>query len=134
MKDISEGLSKFGKEEFMMAWGRGRGRGRGFGYGPNMSWNCRLYPWLPRWWWANPSGVQEQLPGQPIPLQFQAAAQIGGPGGSPSAMYGPFGSYVPTMPTMTKEQESQMLEQQMDFLRQQLEQLQKRLKESAEGE
>lgn len=48
----------------MSPWGFGRGRGRGWGMGPgwgwgmglgpNLFWNCRWFPWLPRWWWAYP--------------------------------------------------------------------------------
>jgi len=40
-------------------YGRGLGYGRGVGYGywgarynPTV---CQKFPWLPRWWWANPS-------------------------------------------------------------------------------
>lgn len=116
----------------MMSWGRGRGRG----FGPNPFWNCRWFPWLPRWWWAYPPEVLAQMQGQPFPPQSQqpGTEQPGGLGGPPGAMPGPFGPFAPTMPTMTKEQEIQMLEQQVDFLRQQLEQIQKRLKELTEEE
>ena len=36
-------------------FGFGRGFGRfwwGFPYNP---WVCARFPWLPRWWWANPA-------------------------------------------------------------------------------
>ena len=111
----------------MMAWGRGRG----WGMGPNPYWNCRWFPWLPRWWWAYPPEMLAQMMGQPASQQPQqlGTEQPVGMGGSPSGMGGPFGSFAPTMPTMTKEQELQMLEEQSNFLRQQLEQIQRRLKE-----
>jgi len=34
-------------------WGFGRGFG-GWGY-PYNPWVCARFPWLPRWWWANPA-------------------------------------------------------------------------------
>jgi hypothetical protein len=39
-------------------FGIGYGRGFGIGYGRGLGFNpysfCRVFPWLPRWWWANP--------------------------------------------------------------------------------
>ena len=34
-------------------WGRGRGRGWGSGWGYGRG-RCFRFPWLPRWWWADP--------------------------------------------------------------------------------
>ena len=44
-------------------WGGGFGRGVGYGgvvgygypRGAYNPWVCQRFPWLPRWWWANPS-------------------------------------------------------------------------------
>lgn len=110
-----------------MAWGRG------WGIGPNPFWTWRWFPWLPRWWWMMPPEVLAQMQGQSYPPQMQQpeTGQSGGIGGAPGGMPGTFGPFVPTM---TKEQEIQMLEQQAEFLRQQLEQIQKRLNEMAEEE
>ena len=45
-------------------FGRGFGRGYGLGYGRGYGWGygynvdpskCARFPWLPRWWWSNPS-------------------------------------------------------------------------------
>ena len=44
--------------------GRGYGRGFGRGYG----WRCQQYPWLPRWWWADPE-YQGDYPPQPTVKQ-----------------------------------------------------------------
>ena len=42
-----------------VGYGRGLGYGRGIGYGyGRASYNpyvCQRFPWLPRWWWANPA-------------------------------------------------------------------------------
>ena len=117
-----------------MAWGYGRGMGRGYGrgmgrgygrgMGPNPYWNCRWFPWLPRWWWAYPPEMQAQMQ---LPQPGQVVPPMGYPGGTPMP-YGP-GVGVPQMNPMTKEQETQMLEQQVEFLTQQLEQIKQRLRE-----
>lgn len=113
-----------------MAWGYGRGMGRGYGrgmgrgLGPNPYWNCRWFPWLPRWWWAYPPEALAQM-------QLPQSGQVSDPMGIPSVTpmpYGP-GIGIPPMSQMTKEQEAQMLEQQVEFLTQQLEQIKQRLSE-----
>ena len=44
--------------------GFGFGRGYGLGYGKGLGWGykyymdpsrCARFPWMPRWWWSNPS-------------------------------------------------------------------------------
>jgi hypothetical protein len=52
---------------FRVGYGRGLGYGRGYGlgYGRGIGWRysyygldlsrCVRFPWLPRWWWSNPS-------------------------------------------------------------------------------
>jgi len=51
---------------WLFSYGRGLGYGAGFGYGygrglgygyagaPYNPWVCQRFPWLPRWWWAQP--------------------------------------------------------------------------------
>ncbi len=34
--------------------GYGYGRGVGYGYGTSSPYVCQRFPWLPRWWWADP--------------------------------------------------------------------------------
>ncbi|MFX0195047.1 MAG: DUF5320 domain-containing protein [Candidatus Hodarchaeota archaeon] len=115
----------------MSPWGFGRG------FGPNPFWNCRWFPWLPRWWWAYPPDVLAQMMGQSIPQQPPPDQPVGSqPGQALGPTFAPFGPFTPPSPmgTITKEQEIQLLEQQTEFLRQQLEQLQKRLKELTDEE
>lgn len=40
---------------WVYGYGRGYGRGYGLGYGYTVDpTKCARFPWLPRWWWANP--------------------------------------------------------------------------------
>jgi len=43
-----------------------RGLGRGFGWQGN-PYVCARFPWLPRWWWANPSIYGSQSYGYGYP-------------------------------------------------------------------
>ncbi|MHA1377072.1 MAG: DUF5320 domain-containing protein [Candidatus Helarchaeota archaeon] len=79
-------------------WGPGYGMGRGLG--PNFSPNCRWFPWLPRWWWANPTYAQNV----PIPN-------------------------YPFFPSIDQAQEKQMLETQLNQLQQTIENIKQRLEE-----
>jgi hypothetical protein len=36
-----------------LGWGYGLGYGRGYGYSGDPT-RCARFPWLQRWWWANP--------------------------------------------------------------------------------
>lgn len=46
----------YGYGGFGYGRGLGYGRGTGYGYGAYYNpWACQRFPWLPRWWWANPS-------------------------------------------------------------------------------
>ncbi|AGL02700.1 DUF5320 domain-containing protein [Desulfoscipio gibsoniae] len=49
---------------FGYGYGYGMGNAPGFGFGRGMrgnySANCRMYPWMPRHWWAN-SNVQNNM-------------------------------------------------------------------------
>lgn len=86
-------------------WVYGSGRGYGLGYGrgyyagdPS---KCARFPWLPRWWWANPN--------------YQGAAQVPTTG-DPTA--------VPTPPD-----ERAFLNDQLKYLEQELTGIRKRLDE-----
>ncbi|MGQ9680494.1 MAG: DUF5320 domain-containing protein [Candidatus Bathyarchaeia archaeon] len=56
---------------WVYGYGRGAGLGRGFGYGigvaPYNPWVCQRFPWLLRWWWANPYA---RLYGAQYPLGY----------------------------------------------------------------
>ena len=84
------GRGWFGRGGFGM--GRGMGLGRGFGMGRGMFFGrgsgmgmgrgnpypfCRLYPWLPRRWWAYGGGY---TPAQPPPQLYRPKANYGYPG------------------------------------------------------
>ena len=72
-----------------------------YGASPYLGWGrCRRFPWLPRWWW--------------------------------SGMYGPMsphGAPYWGAPSMTKEQEVEMLEDQAGALERELEEVKKRIQE-----
>ncbi|MFX1453625.1 MAG: DUF5320 domain-containing protein [Promethearchaeota archaeon] len=93
----------FGRQFFFPGYGMGRG------LGPNPYLNCRWFPWLPRWWWANPA-YSQYLPQLQIPY-------------SPT---------MPITPTLDPTQEKQMLEAQINQLTQTIENIKQRLKELEE--
>jgi len=49
-----------------VGYGRGLGYGRGVGYGyggvPYNPSVCQRFPWLPRWWWAQPGAYEYGAP------------------------------------------------------------------------
>jgi len=47
-----------------VGFGYGYGRGLGYGYGgaPYNPWVCQRFPWLPRWWWAQPGAYGYDTP------------------------------------------------------------------------
>jgi len=84
-------------------WLYGYGRGYGMGYYAGDPSRCARFPWLPRWWWANPD--------------YQGVSPI-----TPSAM--------PNTPlAASTEQEREYLSQQMQYLEKELEAINKRLQE-----
>ena len=72
-----------------------------YGASPYWGWGrCNRFPWLPRWWW--------------------------------SGMYGPMSPYGAPYwgtPSLTKEQEAEMLEDQAGALERELEEVKKRIQE-----
>ncbi len=85
-------------------WGPGYGIGRGLG--PNPSLNCRWFPWLPRWWWANPAYTQNL----------------------PSTIF-TYDPTIPITPTVDPTQEKQLLEAQLKQLQQAIDNIKQRLEE-----
>lgn len=83
-------------------WVYGRGRGYGYGYYSGDPTRCARFPWMPRWWWANPD-YQGEAP--PVP--------VGTPVANP----------------VTSEQEKEFLSQQMQYLEQELKAIRGRLEE-----
>lgn len=58
----TEKVNNMGFRGGYRGYGRGFGRGFGLGYGRGYGrgyygdpYRCARFPWLPRWWWANPS-------------------------------------------------------------------------------
>ena len=73
--------------------------GRGFGYWGSDPTKCAKFPWLPRWWWANPD--PESIPD---------------------------GSVMPIVPP-TQSSEKEFLETQLKYMSEEIEQIRKRLEE-----
>jgi hypothetical protein len=84
-------------------WLYGYGRGYSMGYYSGDPSRCARFPWLPRWWWANPD--------------YQGAFQA-----PPSGVSG-------TPLAASTEQEREYLSQQMQYLEKELEAINKRLQE-----
>ena len=83
-----------------LGYGSGYGRGYGLGYGPNPYLYCRRFPWLPRWWWAQPYGNYQQ--------------------------YTPYEHYQPYA-VNPREDEISLLQNQAKLLEETLEQIRRRL-------
>ncbi len=86
---------------------QGFGRGFGRGFGPNPYLYCRRFPWLPRWWWAEPTGYYQP--------------------------YTPYGYYQP-YGLSPREDEISLLQNQAKSLEESLEQIRRRLGELEKGE
>ena len=84
---------------YVYGYGRGYGLGYGRGYYAGDPTKCGRFPWLPRWWWANPD-YSGAMPPAPIPGQAPAAPD-----------------------------EETFLKEQMKYMEQELEALKKRLGE-----
>jgi hypothetical protein len=115
-------------DEKRMGW-RGRGRypgngpyrntaprcrqgilyGYGRGYRPfSNPTKCSSFPWLKRWWWANPDSKQGNTPNR---------------------------TNVPLYPLAnTSDQEKEMLQQDLNFMIKEMEAIKKRLQELETGE
>jgi len=135
-------------------YGRGLGNygsGYGRGYGYTSPYNCAKFPWLPRWWWADPKyGSSGPYPPTPDPnaeldrLQAERTAlekdieemkKHVEEGTVPATWPGPplpyygAGAYI-TSP----EQEKTLLEEQMTVISSQMEAIKKRLEDIKEGD
>ena len=86
---------------WLYGYGRGYGLGSGWAYAGDPS-KCARFPWLPRWWWANPSNQGTV----PMPMTSGDA---------------------PTSPTPPDER--MFLQDQMKYLEQELTAIRKRLDE-----
>lgn len=115
-----------------------------YGYRYYNPYSCARFPWLPRWWWANPSysnyfpypppvdpsSELERLEAEKEALMkdienLKKHIEDGTtPSTWPSATYGPY-PFMATAP----EQERQFLEQQRDWIASQMESIKKRLEE-----
>jgi len=132
----------------LYGYGRGMGYGRGYGrgYGYSSPYSCVRFPWLPRWWWADPK-YGSSLPYPPTPdtsaeldrLQAERMAlernieemkrhvEEGTKPATwptqPLPYYGT-GAYAPS-----PEQEKKLLEEQNEMIASQMEAIKKRLEE-----
>lgn len=84
------------------------GYGRGYSYYGDPT-KCARFPWLPRWWWANPDYTQSTVPSEGL------TAPIYPPSASP-------------------EQEKAVLQQELDMISKEMEAIKKRLQELEAGE
>ena len=101
-------------------YGRGFGFGRGYGLGYGRGFGgryyygdptrCARFPWLPRWWWANPSysGTYSTVPS--------------------STLMGPVSPYLPV------PEEKAYLEEQIKYLEQELTAIRNRYNELKSAE
>lgn len=135
---------------WIYGYGRGSyGYGGPSGYGYYSPYSCARFPWLPRWWWADPS-YKGYFPYPPTPepsaelerLEAEREAltrEIGEmrrhveegttPPTWPQATYTPY-----PFPAAAPEEERRFLEQQRDWIASQMESIKKRLEELEKGE
>ena len=142
---------------WLFGYGRGLGyygRGLGYygrGYGYTSPYSCARFPWLPRWWWADPN-YQSSWPSPPATdpqaelgrLQAEKEALARDieemkrhveEGTVPSTWSrSPFTPYGMGPYAASPEQEKLMLEQQRDAIASQMESIKKRLEELEKGE
>ncbi len=120
-----------------------------YGYKYYNPYSCARFPWLPRWWWANPSysgyfpypppadpsAELERLEAEKSALmkdieELRKHVEEGTtPLTWPPATYGPY-----PFPAAAPEQERQFLEQHRDWIASQMESVKKRLEELGKGE
>ncbi|MGD2142772.1 MAG: DUF5320 domain-containing protein [Candidatus Bathyarchaeota archaeon] len=133
---------------WLYRYGRGYyGYGRPYGYGYVSPYSCARFPWLPRWWWANPD-YTSNLPYPPATdpgaelerLEAEKEALMRDienlkkhveegttPSGWPARQFSPYAPYG--FPAATPEQEREFLEQQRDLIVSQMESIKKRLED-----
>jgi hypothetical protein len=149
-------LPPWQRPEWLYGYGRGAGysywRGRGYigrGYGSYSPYVCQRFPWLPRWWWANPNletspiytpspdpsaelkrlEAEKEALMRDIETMKKHVAEGTTPETWPSTPYGPA-----MFPTTSPEQEKMFLEQQQNAIRVQMEAIKKRLEELGKEE
>jgi len=135
-----------------VGYNRGLGYGRGYGYyGSTSPYSCARFPWLPRWWWADPK-YGSSVPYPPTPdtgteLERLQADRVAlernieemkkhvEEGTTPTTWptqplpYYGTGAYAPS-----PEQEKKILEEQMTAISSQMEAIKKRLEEIKVGD
>ena len=99
---------------FSIGYGRGFGMGYGRGFGFNPYPFCRVFPWLPRWWWANPQ-YQNPTYFTPQPTVY------------PTYNYNTTAFSYPPYTLQSSLQERTYLEQQLTSLQNTLQQIKQRL-------
>jgi hypothetical protein len=151
-------LPPYQRPGWLYGYGRGIGYGRGYGYysagygrgyGYTSPYNCARFPWLPRWWWANPkygsSGPYPPTPDASTELDRLQAERVSLERNieemkrhveegtvpatwptQPFPYYGT-GAYAPS-----PEQEKKLLEEQMTAISSQMDAIKKRLAEIKE--
>jgi hypothetical protein len=133
-----------------MGYGRGYGY-YGVGYGSTSPYSCVRFPWLPRWWWADPK-YGSSWPYPPTPdtgaeldrLQAERAALEKSieemkrhveEGTTPATWpTQPLPYYGAGAYAQSPEQEKSLLEGQMKAISLQMEAIRKRLEEIKEGD
>jgi hypothetical protein len=114
-----------------------------YGYSYYSPYSCARFPWLPRWWWANPS-YSGYFPYPPAPdlsvelkrlesekenltRDIEELRKHVEEGTTPSTWPTTYSPYL--FPTVPPEQERQVLEQQRDWISSQMDSIKKRLEE-----
>ena len=129
--------------------GYGSGYGRPYGYRYSSPYSCARFPWLPRWWWANPS-YQYNWPNPPT---LDPSAELDRLKAEKDALMGEIEEMkrhveAGTTPTASRfpapygfqpygvahESERKFLEQQRDAIASEMEAIKKRLGELEKGE
>ena len=151
-------LPPYQRPGWLYGYGRGMGYGRGYryfgagygrGYGYTRPYNCARFPWLPRWWWADPkygsswpypptadtSAELDRLQAERIALEkdIEEMKRHVEEGTMPATWpTQPLPYYGTEAYAPSPEQEKKLLEEQMTAISSQKEAIKKRLKEIKE--
>ena len=106
----------------------GFGRGAWMGFRGNPFWNCRWFPWLPRWWWTGIYGRVIWTPQGPVLEGQNPNPQTGAAiSGTPATIAQNFQSKEEEIAYL--ENELKAMEEEKKWLEREMEQIRKKLEE-----